>query len=185
MNQSQNSGITRCQKSFPVPLSSVTKHIAGELRYTYRRTKPEEQFVVPYNTQLLLLWKAHINVQYCTTSSVAKYVTKYVTKPEPKSIVNIRSVDHVAEHLRARRMSSMETMVLLLSYPIFQMSSGTIYLPTSSPQERSFAVKPAWILETEPDNIYFPDALQKYFARPQGSEFADLKYFDYFSKVFN
>jgi hypothetical protein len=46
------------------------------------------------------------------------YISKYVTKAEPKSLVNVKSSNDVTTHLLARRMGSMECMVLLLSFSI-------------------------------------------------------------------
>jgi len=132
-----------CRKGFPAQLSSITHQRPGELRFTYRRTKEEDKWIVPYSPQLLLLWQAHCNVQYCTSGGLAKYISKYVSKAEPKSTMDVKSVDHVTEHLLGRRMSSMESMVLLLSFLIFETSSSVLYLPTSIPSERMSTVKPA------------------------------------------
>lgn len=173
-----------CRKGFPAQLSSVTYQKPGELRYTYRRLSAADQYVVPYSPHLLLLWQAHCNVQYCTSGGLAKYISKYVTKAEPKSLVNIHSENHTASHLLARRMGSMEVMVLLLSFPIFQMSSACMYLPTAIPSERVSVVKPAWLLERQgdEDTPYYADALEKYFARPNQATFNHLTYFKYHSE---
>lgn len=172
-----------CRKGFPAELSPITFQKPGEVRYTYRRLTEADQYVVPYCPQLLLLWQAHCNVQYCTSGGLAKYISKYVTKAEPKSLVDIRSENHTTSHLLSRRMGSMECMVLLLSFPIFQMSSGCLYLPTSIPAERTSVVKPAWLLEQQADDDtpYYPDALEKYFARPAHPMFERLTYFHYHS----
>src|SRR5439155_22789816 len=69
-----------CRKGFPQPLSPCTMQVEGELRYIYRRTRQVDRYVVPYNALLLLIWHAHVNVQYVTSAGLSKYVTKYVTK---------------------------------------------------------------------------------------------------------
>jgi len=135
---------------------------------------------VPYNAKLLLLWEGHCNVQYCTGTGLASYISKYVTKAEPKSLLNIQSSNHTTSHLLARRMGSMECMVLLLSFSIFNMSSGSIYLPTALPAMRASTVKPVYLLEQDPDNPYYPDTLEKYFARPNVPGPQSCTYFDYF-----
>jgi len=42
-----------------------------------------------------------------------------MTKVELKSVLNIQSTDYTTLHLLARKIGSMENMVLLLSYNIF------------------------------------------------------------------
>jgi len=117
-----------CQKGFPQPLSATCYHPPGELRYRYARFKPDDQYVVSYNLQFLLIWKAHINVQYVTSEGLTKYVTKYVSKSEPTSIVNLPTEDRIKTHIQARRIGAMEIMYLLNSKPIIKLSSGG-YLP--------------------------------------------------------
>jgi len=152
------------------------------LRYTYKRVSEADQWVVPYNAKLLLLWEGHCNVQYCTGTGLASYISKYVTKAEPKSLLNVQSSNHTTSHLLARRMGSMECMVLLLSFSIFNMTSGSIYLPTALPAMRTSTVKPAYLLEQDPDKPYYPDALEKYFARPNVEGPQSCTYFEYFSR---
>nr|CAG8626901.1 4420_t:CDS:2 [Entrophospora candida] len=72
----------QCTKGFPQPLSETTCCPPNSLCYVYKRTKDEDRMVVPYYPETLLLWKGHINFQYVTSTGFAKYITKYVTKPE-------------------------------------------------------------------------------------------------------
>jgi len=172
----------QCRKGFPAPLSPITHLEQGSLRYTYKRTSEVDRWVVPYNAKLLLLWEGHCNVQYCTGTGLASYISKYVTKAEPKSLLNVQSSNYTTSHLLARRMGSMECMVLLQSFKIFNTTSGTIYLPTSLPAMRTSTVKPVYLLEQDPDNPYYADALEKYFARPDAEGPQSCTYFEYFSK---
>jgi hypothetical protein len=169
----------QCRKGFPARLADKTERRGNELRYTYKRVRLQDCWVVRYNPRLLEVWKAHCNVQYCTSGGLAKYISKYVSKVEPKSVVNLRSDNAVQEHLLARHMSAMEVMVLLLSFPIFRKSSSCIYLPTSMPTMRSSTVKPAWLMLGGDEDPYFQDALEKYFVRPPGAPFDHLTYFKY------
>jgi hypothetical protein len=73
----------------------------------------------------------------------------------------------------------MECMVLLLS---FNMTSGATYLPTALPAMRTSTVKPVYLLEQDPDNPYYADALEKYFARPDAEGPQSCTYFEDFSK---
>jgi hypothetical protein len=171
----------QCRKGFPASLSPTTCQQDGDLRYTYKRTIEPDRWVVPYNAELLILWEGHCNVQYCTSTGLAAYISKYVTKAEPKSIVNVRSNNHTTSHLLARRMGSMECMVLLLSFKIFDMTSASMYLPTSVPTMRTSTVKPVYLLEKDPENPYFANAIEKYFARPDAKELNACTYFQYYA----
>ena len=171
-----------CKKGFPQPLSMTCYHPPGELRYRYARFKPTDQYVVPYNPRFLLIWKAHINVQYVTSEGLTKYVTKYVTKSEPISIVNLPTEDRVKAHIQARRIGAMEIMCLLNSKPIIKLSSGVAFLPNSMPEIRTLAIRPAHEIERDPENPYYPDSIEKYFNRPQDPIFDNLSYSTYFSQ---
>ena len=46
---------------------------------------------------------------------------------------------------------------------IFNVSSESIYLPTALPAMWVSTVKLVYLLEQDPDNPYYPDALEKYF----------------------
>src|SRR5271168_3082855 len=171
----------QCRKGFPADLSERVFQKDQDLRYTYKRLSEADRWIVPYNAQLLLLYEGHCNVQFCTTGGLAAYISKYVTKAEPKSIVNVNSSNHVTSHLLARRMGSMECMVLLLSFSIFYMTSGSMYLPTAILFIKTSTVKLVYLIEQDPENPYFVDALEKYFARPNAEGLKSSTYFKYFS----
>jgi hypothetical protein len=174
----------QCRKGFPADLSHQTHQKAGELRFTYKRQNEEDRWVVPYAPRILLIWDAHCNVQYCTSGGLAKYISKYVTKPEPKGVYSSNHQDAIAQHITARRLGSMEVMALLLSKPIFHVSSNSIYLSTAPPKERSSVVKPAWMLHQQDDtsDLFFKNSFEKYAARPQQPPYDTMKYFEYFTQ---
>jgi hypothetical protein len=131
---------------------------------------------------VLVIWKAHINVQYVTTAGLTKYVSKYVTKTEPKSVVSIEQGEgRVKSHLEARRLGAMEIMCLLNSKPILKMSSGVQFLVNSMPEHRTLTVRRVHEIERNPENPYYPDSIEKYFSRPEDPIFVNLVYPDYFS----
>ena len=151
------------QKGFPHPLSATCYHPPGELRYRYAHFKPDDQYVVPYDPQFLLIWKAHINVQYVTSEGLTKYVPKYVSKPEPTSMVNLPTEDRIKTHIQACRIGAMEIMCLLNSKPIVKLFSGVTFLPNSMPELRTLAIRRVHEIERDPENPYYPDSIEKYF----------------------
>lgn len=123
-----------------------------------------------------------MNVQYVTTAGLMKYVSKYVMKSEPKSVVSIvHGEERVRCHLEARRLGAMEIICLLNSKPILKMSSGVQFLPNSMPEHCALTVRRVHEIEQDPDNPYYPDSVEKYFCQPEESIFVNLVYSQYFS----
>ncbi|GBB91205.1 hypothetical protein RclHR1_01840002 [Rhizophagus clarus] len=83
----------RCSNGFPQPLSATTHLTPNSYYYTYRRTKPEDQWIVPYHGPTLLLWQAHYCFMYIISIFFAYYITKYITKPEPIGAFDLEEHD--------------------------------------------------------------------------------------------
>ena len=155
--------------------------VEGELQYVYKRTRQVDRYVVPFTPLLLLIWHAHVNVQYATSAGLSKYVTKYVTKVEPRSIVNIQNEpDRLTRHLDACRIGAMEIMCLLNSKQILKLSSAVLFLPNAPPYIRTYTIRRVADLEVDPDSPYYSDAMEKYFERPSHPIFNGLTYPEYF-----
>ncbi|GBB98752.1 hypothetical protein RclHR1_33040001, partial [Rhizophagus clarus] len=103
-------------------------------RFIYCRTKPEDQWVISYHAPTLLLWEAHHNFQYVTDKHFAKYICKYVTKPEPSELFDIQETDAYRRHIHARRLGTMELMLLLMSKKVSRCTIAVDFLPTSPPE---------------------------------------------------
>jgi Helitron helicase-like domain at N-terminus len=171
-----------CRKGFPQPLSPVTHCRKGDKRYLYARFKAADQNVVPYSPAVLLVWGGHVNVQYVTDTGLSKYVAKYVTKAEPKSIVATSNLeDRIKTHIEGRRLGAMEVICLLDSKPILKLSSSVLYLPNSLPEVRTYAIRPVHEVERDPDNPFYPDSVERYFKRPVDPVFAGLTYPEYYA----
>ncbi|CAG8468433.1 386_t:CDS:2 [Racocetra fulgida] len=154
----------QCNKKFPAPLSHYTYLNPSSLRYTYRRTKEEDRWVVPNHAPTLLLWQGHCNFQYVSSKSFAKYMTKYITKPEQPGLFELREHNAYRSHILAQRLGSMELIILLLGYKICCSSIAVQYLPSSPPNMRAKSIKPIYLLENNESNPYWNDAINKYFS---------------------
>src|SRR5581483_528598 len=75
-----------CRKHFPRPFSPVTYYDHEAQCYIYRCIKPEDQWVVPYHVHTLMIWDAHMNIQYVSSRRLAFYLTKYLSKSEPSHV---------------------------------------------------------------------------------------------------
>jgi len=76
----------------------------------------------------------------------------------------------------------MEIMFLLLSKKISNSSVSVTFLPTDSPDMRRKAVLPAWAIHEDDENPYYADAVEKYLGRPEGPQFNNIKYAEYFQR---
>jgi len=169
-----------CKKKFPRPYSPTTYYNTDEQRYIYRCVTEKDRWVVPYHPATLLLWNAHMNIQYVSSKNLGKYLTKYVVKSEPTYVFNISEGDKYHEHIIARRLSSIECMFLLLGETICNSSVQVKYLPTEPPTTRSRAIRPITTISDDEEDPYWKDTVEKYFARPHAEQFNNITYPDYF-----
>ena len=104
-------------------------------------------------------------------------MTKYVTKSEPTEYFDIHEADAFRKHILARRLGSMELMILLLGYSICRSSIAVEFLPSIPSEVRNKAVKPPYLLQQEEQlSPYWDDAIDKYFDRPTEDIFNNIIY---------
>jgi hypothetical protein len=169
-----------CKKGFPRPFSPITYYDNDTHRYIYKCIKPEDQWVVPYHPQTLMIWNAHMNIQYVSSRGLARYLSKYISKSEPIHVFNIQEGDKFREHVIARRLGSMELIFLILGEIICNSSCAVDYLTTDPPTSRQKAIRPIYLINSNDNDPYWKDHIEKYFNRPLGNEFNDLTYPNYF-----
>jgi len=113
---------------------------------------------------------------YVTSRFFAHYITKYITKPEPIGAFDLEEHDAYKQHIIARRISSMEIIVLLLGYKLCYFSIEVEYLPSAPSFFRSKSIKPVHIILENEENPYWDDAIDKYLKRPQNNIFNEITY---------
>ena len=128
----------KCSKGFPKQFQRETT-INPETNYAvYRRRKPidggrsiniqrggqdrviDNSWIVPYNPYLLLKYDCHINVESCTSTKVAKYLYKYVTKGNSRAMVSatVNGNDEIQNYIDMRVVGSCEAAWRLLDFPL-------------------------------------------------------------------
>ncbi|CAG8828782.1 2880_t:CDS:2, partial [Gigaspora margarita] len=123
---------------------------------------------------------AHINAQNITDKGLARYITKYISKPEPTHLFNIHDQLYYREYIHARCMGSMELMFLLLGERIVNSLIQVQYLTTDPPTIRSKAVLPLHIIDPLDDDLFWNDKIKKYFSRPLDPVFDSMTYKTYY-----
>jgi len=76
------------------------------------------------------------------SNGFAKYITKYVTKPEPTELFDIDEQDDYRRHIMACHLGAMELIVFLLQYPLTRCSVSVQYFPSAPSELRPRSVKP-------------------------------------------
>jgi hypothetical protein len=179
-----------CKDSFPIPLSEHCQIDTKSGRVTYRRVIPADQWIIPYNPLLLLLWQGKTNVQVCTTARIIRYLVKYLTKTEPifsAEIIDPKKKAYLSseagKHIYGRLVGAPEVIMRLLSYSHAKGSRQVLFLDTEMDGFRHRRVKSRWELRQladEDEDVFYPGALESYVARPDDNEFKSLTYPQYF-----
>jgi hypothetical protein len=91
----------RCFKGFSQPLSETTHVLSNVYYYTYKRNKPEDQWVIPYHASTLLLWQAHCYFMYVISKYFSHYFIKYITKAEPIGAFDLEECNAYYQHIMA------------------------------------------------------------------------------------
>lgn len=116
----------------------------------------DNRHVVPYNRNLLIKYKAHINVEWCNRSRAIKYLFKYISKgPDRTTIVvqenvlthrdtgdtEIIDVDEIKTYLNCRYLSACEACWRIFSFDIQFRTPSVIRLSFHLPNEQQLVFR--------------------------------------------
>ncbi|XP_057664480.1 uncharacterized protein LOC130898900 [Diorhabda carinulata] len=140
----------KCKKNFPKPHTNDTiTDIDGYPMYRRRSTENgghtftmrlpnfpnqvefDNQWVVPYSPLLSKTYKAHINVELCSSVKSIKYICKYVNKGSDLAIFEVQNInknDEIARYQMGRYISSNEAIWHILSFPIHERDPAVQHL---------------------------------------------------------
>jgi hypothetical protein len=158
-------------------------YVSNRVTIQYKRT-PNEQNVSPYNTVILSLMKANMNLQYVTGMyGVIKYLTSYMCKPERTMSELMKKASKEATNkgvqdklfaignvfTTKREVSTDEAIVRVLSLPMRSSKIAVDFIVTGLKENRTRALKSPEMLQmmnSDDTNIYALNILDKYANRP-------------------
>lgn len=132
---------TKCTKKFPKSFQSQTS-TSDDGYPKYRRRSPEQggqtatvrnhdidnRWIVPYNSLLLKIFGAHINVELCSSIKSIQYVTKYINKGSDQATFSIQSLNEVEKYQSGRYICSSEAVWRILSFSVHDRAPTIIHL---------------------------------------------------------
>lgn len=153
-----------CRFGFPQPLSAQTvMKSKGCIEtsphcYTMKRL-PGCEYINPYNTAILRLWNANMDIQMVGSAfDAAKYVCSYICKPEcdevnqsvREAVSNLPSDASTKKHLCTignvflthRQLSAQEAAFKMCGLPLRGSSKQTVYVDSRPEEERSRLLLP-------------------------------------------
>ena len=145
----ERNGIWQCGKKFPKPYVEETLiEEDGYPEYRRRRdgitlqiphpSRKDEtitmgnEWVVPYNPYLAWKYRAHINVEVCSTIRAIKYIHKYIYKGSDRATVELEQ-DEIKSYISGRYIGSSEAVWRLFEFPVHGETPSVMHLPIHLP----------------------------------------------------
>ena len=183
--------ITKCKFGFPREVSEegelkcIDDSLISKSKIFVLPRSENEVRINDYNPLLLLLWKANMDIQFISESSLAlaQYVTGYITKAEKSHMQEIweeisdddslykRLYKFGIKSLRTRECGLYEASDLLLGDHLCEKSDTVQFVSTDMPHKRRRRVKKhkelKEMLETNPDSdtLFEPNLLDDFYPK--------------------
>ncbi|XP_074301448.1 uncharacterized protein LOC141632834 [Silene latifolia] len=104
-------------------------------------------YVVPYNADLLLKYRAHINVEWCNQARSIKYLFKYINKGYDRVTVSAtrtnngsqdpNQIDQIQQYYDCRYISPCEAVWRIFAFPIHYRTPPVLRLDYHLPNEQN------------------------------------------------
>jgi len=91
----------------------------------------DNQWVVPYSPFLSKTYKAHINVEFCSSIKAIKYLCKYVNKGHDLEVFEVQNVnknDEITRYQMGRYISSNEALWRIFSFSVHERNPSVQHL---------------------------------------------------------
>ncbi len=92
----------------------------------------ENEWVVPYNPYLAWKYRAHINVEVCSTIRAIKYIHKYIYKGSDHATVELEQ-DEIKSYISGRYIGASEAVWRLFEFPVHGETPSVMHLPVHLP----------------------------------------------------
>ncbi|XP_074318340.1 uncharacterized protein LOC141655147 [Silene latifolia] len=109
----------------------------------------DNRSIVTYNPGLLLMFDAHINVEWCNTAKAIKYLFKYISKGPDKATLVIQedTQDEIKAYMDCRYLSASEAAKRIFEFDIQERYPSVMRLPVHLEGEQSVVIKDSDMLE--------------------------------------
>ena len=196
--------MSRCRFDFPRPeremacANDVTDSLKSCSKIYYLKRGENEVRVNDYNPLLLMLWRANMDLQYMSETSLAltEYVSRYVTKAEKSNVQDIwndiSNSDSVYKRLfqfgmrsmRSREVGLYEASDILLGDNLHEKSATVQWIGADMPHKRKRMLKNHSELKAmaasnpNAEDIYAPSLIDNFYpTRP--SELENVCLYDF------
>ena len=192
-------GKRKCRFDFPRPITDVTRlrhnhDIGNRARFYVIKRAAGEEWVNAYNPQLLLSWKANIDVQMVgSVFGAVEYVVSYICKEETRKLMSLideclselpqgasqrRRLSKIGNTMLTHRLlSAQEAAFRLCHLPLKGASRTTQYVSTERRSRRMRILRPRFQLQMLADsdtNVFQTGVYERYAARPSTAEFLNM-----------
>lgn len=180
---------TICRFAFPRPVSNVTKILDEDQttrnkgKFYILKRKENETMINSYNTEILKMWSANIDIQPCGSAlGIAIYISKYISKSEPTKIT--RSIREAIKRVREqggdvskqvfaiqnailthREVSACECAFRLCHLKLRDSSRKSVFVNSCIPEERYRMLR----IDSESSEP-FKNIFDRYVCRPRDLE---------------